>query len=551
MCLIKYKLKRCQEKNPRIVYLHGVKQNFSSAQLSSAQLSSAQLSSAQLSSAQLSSAQLSSAQRSAAQLSSAQLKYICWQRHVCTIKNTIRTRSDTLLRFSFTDDDLLFKQKDTGNSQTTVLKPFSASGSSSYATNSSLAGLYILTLRATDGATSVHIYTTTTPDSDRLHPELPSNSAVTVVSTTRHSVSLMWKPSPTATLHGQPVHYCVAVNRKQNFPSQCSAMAHVFGDAPPTVPPHAGFGFAWEKTGSDVTRRPPVAKAAREQTSWYRCVGRKTTFTFLHGEPGQRYYFDVFAVHTATNVSSAYNGTSARTKAHARYTQLRSNRPRRYYVRRFKVERSFVYNLTAVTPMLLFTVQPCTTRVLVGLYRTSTLIRRLAVSRVQALAIGYPIPGLYVLTVSAPTDASFSFNVLVTSPPRLVPLPYPSLPPDTSVRVSGRTSRSVNLSWHGTRERQQYCLYRRAIDVGPFGRRGSARLPHHEADVCEGPRDRLRADKVRCRNFKVRRRRKTVITETVTGLRPDTLYVFDVYVRRRGGLTLPYRWTWARTKAEY
>lgn len=465
--------------------------------------------------------------------------------------------------FLSTDDDLLFNQKETANANTIILKPFAESGFSTYTTNSSQAGLYILALRATEGDTSVQIYATTTPDSDRLHPELPSNPAVTVVSVTRHSVSLMWKPSPTSTLHDQPLHYCVAVNTKQNFPSQCSALAHIYGDIPPTVPPEAGFGFAWETTGDDATERPSAVKAAQQQTSWYRCVGRKTTFTFLRGEPGKRYFFDAFAVHSTTNVSSAYNGTSARTKVHAKHTELRANRPRRYYVRRFKVERSFVYNLTAETPtpLLLFTIQPCTTKVLVGLYRASKLVQHVTVRRVQTLMIGHAPPGPYVITVSAPTDASFSFNVLVTPRldrplyPSLPPntsdwLPYPSLPSDTSIRVVGRTSHSITLSWNGRKVRQQYCIYRQAVDVGPLGSRARPRL-HNAHDVCEGPRDRRKADKVRCRNFKVRRRRKTVVTETVTGLQPDTLYVFDVYARRRGGLTLPYRRTWEKTKTEY
>ena len=394
------------------------------------------------------------------------------------------------------------------------------------------------------------MYATTTPDSDRLYPELPSNSAVTVVSVTRHSVSLMWKPSPTATLHDQPVQYCVAVNENENFQSRCSALAHVYGDVPPTVPPHAGFGFAWETAGDDVTQRTPTLKPVHEQASWYRCVGRKTTFTFLRGEPGKRYFFDVFAVHTKTNVSSAYNGSSARTKVHARHTELKANRPRRYYVKRFKVERSFVYNATEEAQTLMFTVQPCTTRVLVSVYRTSTLLQRVAVRRVQTLAIGNATPGPYVLTVSAPTDASFSFNVLVTPRSQLDQLPYPSLPTNTSILVVGRTSHSLTISWHGTMDRQQYCVYRFALDIGPLGYR---QLPHcpEERDVCEGPGDRLKADKVRCRNFKARRRHKAVVTEVVTGLRPDTIYVFDVYARRRGGLTLPYRRTWAKTKSQY
>lgn len=182
-------------------------------------------------------------------------------------------------------------------------------------------GLYSVEIIALDRDTTVYMYATTTPDSDRLFPELPKDAAVKILAANKNAVSISWKPSPTDAQHAVPVEYCVSANRKQNFGRMCAALTSRYGDVPPTPPPNAGFGFPWEKKAQRNARKrvshPPTPKPPDRDQVFYACVGNKTSYTFSKMPAGATFYIDVFAVNSLTNRSSAYAGANVSTAAAA------------------------------------------------------------------------------------------------------------------------------------------------------------------------------------------------------------------------------------------
>ncbi|XP_012500804.1 PREDICTED: protein NDNF [Propithecus coquereli] len=99
-----------------------------------------------------------------------------------------------------------------------------------FISSSSPSGLYQLELLSTEKDTHFKVYATTTPESDQPYPELPYDPRVDVTSLGRTTVTLAWKPSPTASLLKQPIQYCVVINKEHNFKSLCAVEAKLSAD---------------------------------------------------------------------------------------------------------------------------------------------------------------------------------------------------------------------------------------------------------------------------------------------------------------------------------
>lgn len=161
-----------------------------------------------------------------------------------------------------------------------------------YHNRSAAAGLYSLVVLAKQRDTSLRLYATTTPDSDAVYPPLPSDSVVRVTGVARDEITFAWKAT-TASTTAADVQFCVSVNSRRHFRSQCAAHAHRYGDRRPPPPPHAGFGFAKERKGRrrgrqqgrriTTTHAPPQTTTARpkvDDDSVYACVGTNTNYTY-------------------------------------------------------------------------------------------------------------------------------------------------------------------------------------------------------------------------------------------------------------------------------
>ena len=205
----------------------------------------------------------------------------------------------------------------------------------SYVAGSTPSGLYQLEVLCTEKDSTLKVYATTTPESDQPYPTLPYDPRVDVTALGRTTVTLAWKPTPTGVLMGQPVQYCLVINKEHNFKSMCAAEAKLSADDAFMPAPKPGrdfspfdfahFGFVPSDndlsrdrgfTGNKMPRYPAARPKAADMVKV--CIGNKNLYTVSDLKPDTQFYFDVFAVNAATNTSTAYVGTFARTKEEAR-----------------------------------------------------------------------------------------------------------------------------------------------------------------------------------------------------------------------------------------
>ena len=407
----------------------------------------------------------------------------------------------------------------------------------------------MLEMRARDRHASVKMYTTTTPHSDQAYPELPTNPQVDVTTVAKHKVTLSWKPSPTHARHGQPVEYCVAANKLGNFYTQCAVLAEIEGDRPPTAPPNAGFGFAWERERQrEEDEQLAFEPADKREDIEYVCIGGKESYTFNDLRAGQLYFFDVFVINKNTNQTSTYAGVSTRTLPYEKTTLLKDGKVVTAHVKRSQGHKVFRFRPDSTdADAIVISVQPCAGRLSIEVRNeageivvTETLIKDLWKVTLANITL------LVQIKVAPQRHRSASFKIFASVSPQRYP--YPMLADDTAIRVFDRQRgcTSMVVAWLGTSKRLQYCLF---IQEAPVS--SSSRPYFKESNQCVSNSNRKKSEKVICRNFRYKNPRRSVMTETVRGLRPNTTYMIDVYVRHPGGRgeTLSYETAWATTQS--
>ncbi|NXQ27751.1 NDNF protein, partial [Alaudala cheleensis] len=188
-----------------------------------------------------------------------------------------------------------------------------------FVSSSSPSGLYQLDLLSTEKDTHFKVYATTTPESDQPYPELPYDPRIDVTSLGRTTVTLAWKPSPTASLLRQPIQYCIVINKEHNFKSLCAVEARLSSDDAFMLAPKPGldfspfdfahFGFPADNNSGKERGFLKPPKFGRQTPPKPRvdlhrvCIGNKNIFTVSDLKPDTQYYFDMFAVNTNTNMS--------------------------------------------------------------------------------------------------------------------------------------------------------------------------------------------------------------------------------------------------------
>ncbi|XP_033643962.1 protein NDNF-like [Asterias rubens] len=435
----------------------------------------------------------------------------------------------------------------------TVVKTYTGYDVSTYVTYNSPAGIYTLEIHSLEKSTSVQIYATTTPDSDHLYPELPTDPRLDITSFRKNKVSLAWKPSPSDVIYREPIVYCVALNPRRNYHTWCSVQSCLYGDAPPARPPNTGFGFENEKTKRDEYRRDRKRdKGGRDRDNGeeddiiVECVGKKTLHTFTNLEPAQRYYFDLFAVDETNNRSIAYTGTSIITRpgpATRKYIALKDGNLRTSSVRRSSPVKTFNFSVGETVKDVLVTVQPCTESITAELWRDGTKIRSSNIRDLKDFRVR-EVTGDIQVKVKSLRRGSTHFRIFATTRPNKYP--FPQLPVDKRIKVfeNLRQCDSITLAWLSTKEVSQYCLYKREDRQ----KKRSKKSNREGNTQCHEPDMRKRTEKVICRPVSGPDTERDVLTETVTGLTPGTTYVFDVYVSSFGKQTLAYRSARVTTK---
>ncbi|XP_061540209.1 protein NDNF [Phycodurus eques] len=428
----------------------------------------------------------------------------------------------------------------------------------SYVATSAPSGLYQLELLCTEKDSNFKVYASTTPESDQPYPELPYDPRVDVTSLGRTTVTLAWKPTPTGFLMGQPVQYCVVINKEHNFKSMCAAEAKMGADDAFMFAPKPGrdfslfdfahFGFVPPgKDRGPMSNKISRAYPAKPKTSDIHklCIGNKNIFTVSDLKPDTQYYFDVFAVNSATNTSTAYVGTFARTKEEARQktVELKDGKVSDVFIKR-KGSKFLRFAPVSSHQRVTLFVHACLDAVQVQVRRDGKLLLSQNVEGVRQFQLRGKPKAKYLIRLRGSRKGASTLKVLATTRAGSKQ-PFPSLPEDTRIKAFDklRTCSSVTVAWLGTQERNKYCVYRKEVadDYGEEQRR-------REQNRCAGPETRRKSEKVLCKYFHSPNLQKAVTTETVAGLEAGKSYLLDVYVVAHSGHSVKYQSKLVKTR---
>ncbi|XP_036892190.1 protein NDNF [Sturnira hondurensis] len=417
----------------------------------------------------------------------------------------------------------------------------------SFLSSSSPSGLYQLELLSTEKDTHFKVYATTTPESDRPYPELPYDPRVDVTALGRTTVTLAWKPSPTASLLRQPTQYCVVINREHNFKSLCAVEAKLSLDDAFMAAPKPGldfnpFDFAHFGFPPGVLVKPPPRPgrpAPERPRADVRkvCIGNKNVFTVSDLKPDTQYYFDVFVASSRSNLSTAYVGTFARTKREAeqKTAELKDGRVTDVFVKR-KGTQFLRFAPVSSHQKVTFFVHSCLGAVQVQVRRDGKPVLSQNVEGVRQFLLRGKPKAKYLVRLKGNKRGASVLKVLASTRPGKHA--FPSLPEDTRIKAFDklRTCSSATVAWLGTQDRNKFCVYKREVDDG-YGEDQKKR----EQNQCLGPDTRKRSEKVLCKFFHSQNPQKAVTTETITGLQPGRAYLLDVYVVGHGGHSVKYQ----------
>uniref|UniRef100_UPI003AB024D5 protein NDNF n=1 Tax=Centroberyx gerrardi TaxID=166262 RepID=UPI003AB024D5 len=432
----------------------------------------------------------------------------------------------------------------------------------SYVATSTPSGLYQLELLSTEKDSNFKVYATTTPESDQPYPELPYDPRVDVTALGRTTVTLAWKPTPTGSLMGQPVQYCVVINKEHNFKSMCAAEAKISADDAFMLAPKPGrdfspfdfahFGFVPSDNDFGKDRGLTSNKISRAYTAKPKasdilkvCIGNKNIFTVSDLKPDTQYYFDVFAVNSATNTSTAYVGTFARTKEEARQktVELKDGKVSDVFIKR-KGSKFLRFAPVSSHQRVTLFVHTCLDAVQVQVRRDGKLLLSQNVEGVRQFQLRGKPKAKYLIRLRGSRKGASTLKVLATTRPSSKQ-PFPSLPEDTRIKAFDklRTCSSATVAWLGTQDRNKYCIYRKEV-AETYGEEQRRR----EQNQCAGPETRRKSEKVLCKYFHSPNLQKAVTTETITGLEPGKTYLLDVYVVGHSGHSVKYQSKLVKTR---
>ncbi|XP_007495602.2 protein NDNF [Monodelphis domestica] len=424
----------------------------------------------------------------------------------------------------------------------------------SFVSSSSPSGLYQLELLSTEKDTHFKVYATTTPESDQPYPELPYDPRVDVTSLGHTTVTLVWKPSPTASLLKQPIQYCVVINREHNFKSLCAVEAKMTADDAFMMAPKPGldfspfdfahFGFPSENSPGrerGFSGKSPL-KLGRHIYSKAKvdiqkvCIGNKNIYTVSDLKPDMQYYFDVFVVKIPSNTSTAYIGTFARTKEEAKQktVDLKDGKVTDVFIKR-KGTKFLRFAPVSSHQKVTFFVHSCLDIIQIQVRRDGKLLLSQNVEGVHQFQLRGKPKAKYLIRLKGNKKGASMLKILATT--RLNKQSFPSLPEDTRIKAFDklRTCSSATVAWLGTQERNKFCIYRKEVDDNY-----NENQKKREQNQCLGPETRKKSEKVLCKYFHSQNLQKAVTTETIKGLQPGRSYLIDVYVIGHGGHSVKY-----------
>ncbi|NWY97006.1 NDNF protein, partial [Loxia curvirostra] len=446
------------------------------------------------------------------------------------------------------------------NEEGTELFSYKGNDVEYFVSSSSPSGLYQLDLLSTEKDTHFKVYATTTPESDQPYPELPYDPRIDVTSLGRTTVTLAWKPSPTASLLRQPIQYCIVINKEHNFKSLCAVEAKLSSDDAFMMAPKPGldfspfdfahFGFPADNNSGKERGFLKASKFGRQTSPKPRvdlhrvCIGNKNIFTVSDLKPDTQYYFDMFAVNTNTNMSTAYVGTFARTKEEAKQktVELKDGKVTDVFIKR-KGAKFLRFAPVSSHQKVTFSIHSCLDAVQIQVRRDGKLLLSQSVEGVRQFQLRGKAKAKYLIRLKGSKKGASMLKILATTRPNKQS--FPSLPEDTRIKAFDklRTCSSVTVAWLGTQERNKFCIYKREVDDNY-----NEEQKKREQNQCLGPDTRKKSEKVLCKYFHSQNIQKAVTTETIRGLQPGKSYLLDVYVIGHGGHSVKYQSKLVKTR---
>ena len=396
-------------------------------------------------------------------------------------------------------------------------------------------GIYEVEITSVRSDSYVKIFATTSPDLDRF-PSLPNDPSIKYTDAKPDSLLVTWNSSPDERHYGKEIEYCIAINRRRNYRTLCALRAHLEGDVKPTVPPNSGFGFKSEAYKKRYIRqRANPVKAKKKGSILFKCINQSTSSIIRKLKQGRRYYIDVFVRNKRTQKASRYLGVNVKTKRNRKLSVLKDGKHKTVVFRKRKTVRAYLFKLENAAKELHIVIYSCSGYVDVEFKNRNNTFHKSKVKGLQKLTLNNIPAGSYIIRLSRPRQRRQ--NVYIVASTKSNKVRIPDVPSDTTVKVFNymTTCNSVTVAWMGTERKQNYCLYKSEID-----KTLPSNNPFKKLNQCDAIKRRKNAQKIICKRYKNRKKDHAVLAITVTGLHPDTSYIFDVFVSKGEAMSIPY-----------
>ncbi|XP_063814878.1 protein NDNF-like [Pseudophryne corroboree] len=411
----------------------------------------------------------------------------------------------------------------------------------SYVGTSAYSSLFVLEFLSTERDTHISVYLTTDLAHGNLFPELPVDPRIDVTRVSHNSVSLVWKPSPSAVKQKENIEYCLLVNEKHNYKSLCAADTAI-RSAGRKWPELASFPMLQHLNDhqrvmilSNTDFR--IIHKSGNMDVRQMCIGNKNSYTVSNLKSNTQYYFDVFVVNLLTNASVAYTGTFAKTllEPKPKVTLLKDGK---IIQLKFDGKREKVYSFEyqASHKKVQFTLQTCNGQMRVQISKNGKLLVSEYIQGLRHITLKGKLMDKY-LAVLKPGEPLLNTSAMIQASSHIHKSLFPFFPNSLKIKSFNklRTCNSITIAWLGTQERNMYCVYKKKLQEDQVWREMS------RVDSCSGPESRPKSEKVLCKYFHDINVQRAVTTERLGDLEKDTSYLLDVYLIGPSGILVRYQ----------
>lgn len=396
-------------------------------------------------------------------------------------------------------------------------------------------GILRIVLIAKDAHSKVQLYATSTPRQESDFPLLPDTAGVDIISNEKSSVTVAWKQSPSHTVYGYRINYCVSFNPRRNYRTLCALKADLDAEIPPPWPKNAGFGFSWE---DEVKQRiNNLRKNFHKTTKYFKdthfeCVGARHWASVSSLLPGRQYYVNVFAMNEFTNRSVVYLGATFKTHGkeflpllHPGMVQTiqigESNEPYVSYALELK---------NYMKKLAVFMQTSCPNVVKADVINNDgmALISNIPIKKFHKITLRHLKTGNYTVRLHSTDEGSHQVKLCYTG--KMRKCPYHSVPHHLYLNATKNEAscRSVTFRWPSASLQTKYCLYKKKnfqhednLDVTTSTNGCNFTQPFEQQRGFE---------MVFCRQYKKNspQRSGNIITDTVWDLKTQTNYWFHL-----------------------